>query len=564
LGINMRLWYIGNTSVRSALRIRDGLIALNDSKRDGDLRQKEGDKFFRDLLGQAGVVSLGNDNTYSVGRKWRSVLGKLGFLYPKVHKNAGIKQEEIGKPDTITPNGYRLIAADSLPAQQECYLRAMLGERFLSRDKKTFFCPLIIFLEIMTRVEKITGSSTLSFPELSIFPEIADGTDDIDKIVSDLLKFREERENSKNKKRFDKEAYEKLAPENQVKPHTFIDYGDSNKRYLKATGLVSGKGKGIIIPPEQRQMVDMILASFSVRENERDYIVTLCNGYPLPTDSKQNSLSNLGELAAVLKENGVDVEVTSNSQTSIQDINQERFKLEESLHHIREERFARQQKQSWQEIAKILHEINGDQKHFASEEDDISFGPSEEPAYLEWSVWRAFLALDNLKNKPFECRRFNVDQDLLPIGTAPGNGADLVMDYGPEKLLVEVTLTENDRQLVAESEPVRRHVAEAAEDVSSQVFGLFIAKKVNANVFDDFYHGYWYDSANTKHTTKIVPVTINQFLSIFGYMFSKQKDEPSFFIDLLADCWNAREECDDALDWQKEIDKKISQTINAD
>ena len=47
-------------------------------------------------------------------------------------------------------------------------------------------------------------------------------------------------------------------------------------------------------------------------------------------------------------------------------------------------------------------------------------------------------------------------------------------------------------------------------------------------------------------------------------MFSKQKDKPSFFIDLLADCWNAREGCDDALDWQKEIDKKISQTITAD
>jgi hypothetical protein len=561
LGINMGLWYIGNTSVRSALRIRDGLIALNDSKRDGDLRQKDGDKFFRDLLGQAGVVSLGNDKTYSVGRKWRSVLGKLGFLYPEIHKNTGIKQEEIGKADTITPNGYRLIAADSLPAQQECYLRAMLGERFLSRDKKTFFCPLIIFLEIMTRVEKITGSSALSFPELSIFPEIADGTDNIEKIVADLLAFRKERDNSKNKKHFDKLAYDKLAPGNRVKPHTFIDYGDSNKRYLKATGLVSGKGKGIVITPEQRQMVDMILASFSVKTDERDYLSTLCNGYPLPTDSKQNGLSNLGELAALLKENGVDVEVTSNSQTSIQNINQERFKLEESLHRLREERFAQQQRQSWQEIAKILHELNGDQKHISSEEDDVSFGSSEEPAYLEWSVWRAFLALDNLKNKPFECRRFNVDQDLLPIGTAPGNGSDLVMDYGQEKLLVEVTLTENDRQLVAESEPVRRHVAEATTESSSDVFGLFIAKKVNANVADDFYHGYWYDSQSEMRPAKIIPISISQFVSIFSYMFNRRKDRPGFFIDLLSECWNAREGCHGAVEWKKRIDDAIAQTI---
>ena len=45
---------------------------------------------FRRLLGDHGIVELGDDETYSVGRKWRSALNKLGFLYPEVPVSVGI------------------------------------------------------------------------------------------------------------------------------------------------------------------------------------------------------------------------------------------------------------------------------------------------------------------------------------------------------------------------------------------------------------------------------------------------------------------------------------------
>ncbi len=120
----MQLWYIGNTSVRSAFRLRDGLIALSTSSLQGNMRGQEGDRAFRDLLGQHGIVSLGSDETYSVGRKWLSALGKLGFLYPEIPSSATISQEEIGPMDTITPNGWRLIRAKTVPAMQECSYKA--------------------------------------------------------------------------------------------------------------------------------------------------------------------------------------------------------------------------------------------------------------------------------------------------------------------------------------------------------------------------------------------------------------------------------------------------------
>jgi len=117
----LRPWHLGNTTVRSPFRLRDGLVALSTSPLQGNLRGRDQEIALRNLLGEHGIVELGSDDTYSVGRKWRSALNKLGFLYPEVPPAAGIAQSEIGTIDLITPNGWRLIRADTVPAMQECF-----------------------------------------------------------------------------------------------------------------------------------------------------------------------------------------------------------------------------------------------------------------------------------------------------------------------------------------------------------------------------------------------------------------------------------------------------------
>ncbi|MEI7934821.1 MAG: hypothetical protein WCH30_07185 [Chlorobiaceae bacterium] len=109
---------MGNTTVRSPFRLRDGLVALSASSLQGNLRGQEQEIAFRRLLGEHGIVELGTDATYSVGRKWRSALNKLGFLYPEMPPAAGILQGEIGLIDMITPNGWWLIRADTVPGKR--------------------------------------------------------------------------------------------------------------------------------------------------------------------------------------------------------------------------------------------------------------------------------------------------------------------------------------------------------------------------------------------------------------------------------------------------------------
>src|SRR5687767_4718675 len=111
----MRPWHLGNTTVSSPFRLRDGLIALASSPLQGNLRGQAQEIALRNLLGEYGIVELGEDETYSVGRKWRSAVNKLAFLYPEVPFYAGIPQTDIGLVDMITPSGQRLIRAEVVP-----------------------------------------------------------------------------------------------------------------------------------------------------------------------------------------------------------------------------------------------------------------------------------------------------------------------------------------------------------------------------------------------------------------------------------------------------------------
>src|SRR5688572_7582311 len=110
-------WHFGNTSVRSAMRLRDGLLALRHAPDlQGNLHGEKQERAYRDLLGAAGIVSLGDDESYSVSRKWRAALSQLGFLVPEIPKKSlksGASQGWIGRPDTISENGLRLIGADT-------------------------------------------------------------------------------------------------------------------------------------------------------------------------------------------------------------------------------------------------------------------------------------------------------------------------------------------------------------------------------------------------------------------------------------------------------------------
>ena len=567
----MRPWHLGNTTVRSPFRLRDGLVALSTSSLQGNLRGEEQERAFRRLLGEHGIVELGDDDTYSVGRKWRSALNKLGFLYPEVPPASGIPQSEIGPIDMITPNGWRLIRADTVPAMQECFLRALAAHYIPSALERKFdfavFSPLRHTLAIMLELEKQTGESRLNFVEMAIVVQLTSSDESLADIVGQVLALRARRLASPNKRKFDRQEREAAAVLHGYAAGTFNDYADTNLRYLKATGLVQSKGRGLSLVPEKHVFVEKLIQDTGIPDSDRSYFITLCNGAKLPTDNKDSALAVLDDLLQQLEKRGIPFDATGKPTDTPADIAIIRHQIEEILSERNEEEYATRQAVEWEEIAAYMELIiTRKGKKTLSNGEDIEVPQAEAPAYFEWVLWRAFLAINSLANKPYEARRFKIDQDFLPVGTAPGNGPDLIFEFHDFVIVVEVTLTANSRQEAAEGEPVRRHVADLVSHYREQsgkpVYGLFIANRIDSNTAETFRIGVWFTQTDDKMRLDIIPVTLVQFKAFFEALFTSGRVEVGLIRELLDLCGGLRP-AHEAPAWKHEIQQTFNHRIAA-
>lgn len=567
----MRPWHLGNTTVRSPFRLRDGLVALSTSSLQGNLRGEEQERAFRRLLGEHGIVVLGDDDTYSVGRKWRSALNKMGFLYPEVPPVFGIQQSEIGPIDMITPNGWRLIRADTVPAMQECFLRALAAHYIPSALERKYhfavFSPLRHTLAIMLELEKQTGESRLNFVEMAIVVQLTSSDEPLADIVAQVLALRARRLASPNKRKFDQQEREAAAEQHGYVASTFNDYADTNLRYLKATGLVQSKGRGLSLVPEKHVFVEKLIQDTGIPDSDRSYFITLCNGAKLPTDNKDSALAVLDDLLQQIEKRGIPFDATGKPTDTPADIALIRHQIEGLLSERNEEEYAAKQAVEWEEIAAYMGLIiTRKGKKTLSNGEDIEVPQAEAPAYFEWALWRAFLAINSLANKPYEARRFKVDQDFLPVGTAPGNGPDLIFEFHDFVIVVEVTLTDNSRQEAAEGEPVRRHVADLVSHYGEQsgkpVYGLFIANRIDSNTAETFRIGVWFTRTDDKMRLDIIPVTLVQFKAFFEALFTAGRVEVGLIRELLDLCSNLRP-AHEAPAWKHEIHQIFNHQIAA-
>lgn len=559
-------WYFGNTTVRSPFRLRDGLIIISTSSLQGNLRGVEQDRAFRTLLGEAGIVRLGSDETNSVGRKWRAALSQHGFLYPEIPNRAGIIQSEVGAVDTITPNGWRLIRAETVAGMQECFLRALAAYYIpnVLDDGYSFikvFSPLRLTLAIMFELENQTGTSTLSFLEMALIVQFSNSVQPISNIVAEILDLRARRFKSDNKRKFDSKEVSNAATKYNYVESSFRDYADLNFRYLKATGLFHAKGRGISLLPEKHLFSRQLAAESSIPTNNLTLITSMCEGSALPTDNFETAKIVLDDLVGQLNRRNVDFNLATRNITDVKDINVIRYEIEDKLFSLNEHDYALQQASQWQEIAAWMDLLidNNYRTVILASGKDIKVPSCEAPAYFEWIIWRAFLAIDSLVNPPNDSRKFKIDQDFLPVGTAPGGGPDLIFEFDDFVLVVEVTLTSNSRQEAAEGEPVRRHVANSVikyKPLDKKVYGLFLANKIDSNTAETFRFGVWYQQNDNRMNLDIVPMQLLQFKVLFVAMFKNQKIDKSHIEEIINRCRDLRDHS--APEWKAKIAEVVT------
>lgn len=557
------IWLVGNTGLRSPNRIQEGFRIYAESPFVGNFRGRDNEIGFMNLLNERGIIhnEAGKDASGSHARKWRLMFAKNGLIYPPLKKVDG-SQAELGALDAITPFGRTFLAADTYPAMQECFLRAMSVEQFPLAGG-SYFSPLRWTLALMLELERRTGSSALSRIEFALWGQTTNPQDDLTAVVDQILDLRARRQYAASKKKFDRLEIARRAEHYQKKSDNFLDYCDMNMRYLRITGILQRQGRGLVIPPAKHLLAEQLARRTASEDSLAHAYRVLCTGAPLPTDDAAVAKKLLAELQSLLKERHISFDPPAPPLETAVQINVARQRLEQILAQTDEVRYAREQCHAWREISDYMGLIiEGGGKKVYDEDNAIEVPKDELPVYLEWVLWRAILAIDHLRTMPYEVRGFKMDADFMPISTAGGGKGDLYSEFDDFAILTEVTMSSSSRQEAMEGEPVRRHVSDAVlRWAPKPVYGLFIAVKIDTNTAETFRHGIWYTKEDVRQELQIVPLTLAQYQMYFNAMFSSGDAVPARVRELLRCCGENRAEMD-APAWRLHIEHTVRSHID--
>lgn len=558
MGKPIVIWMVGNNGMRNPNRIMDGFRVFSESPFVGHLR-KENEIEFTKLLNEKGIIhnEEGKDESGSHARKWRLVFSRSGLIYPKLNSSEG-QQSDLGPLDDITPFGRAFLKADTYPAIQEFFLRAMSVEQVAVNKGTSHFSPLRWILAIMVELEKRTGTSELSRIEFALWGHTTTPEDGLSNVVDKILDLRKRRSTASSKNVFDKNEIKLRGKDYKGKSGNFVDYADMNMRYLRISGVLQRKGRGLIIAPAKHLLAEALAKSTVSTRPLIDEYRLLCNGAPLPTDNENVAKSVLNDLMRQMKERRIAFDISDLPLDTPAEINIARRRLESIIAQTDEIQYAQAQCDQWKEISDYMSLlIKGGGKTVYDEDNAIEVPKDETPAYLEWTLWRASLAIDHLVNMPYEVRGFKLDSDFMPVSAAGGGKGDLYCEFEDFTILTEVTMSTSSRQEAMEGEPVRRHVSDAVLKYDKPVYGMFIAVRIDTNTAETFRHGIWYAKDDVKQRLNIVPLTLAQFQKYFVAMFEADCASPENVRLVLDECTGGRDDFD-APSWKEHIDSVIS------
>ncbi len=561
----MKTWNIGNTTVRNPQRLREALQLFRTRMGGRPFRREEQQGFLNELV-NAGLVDSdrvleGDDG----GRKFASAFKQLGF----------VTDWERGKSWDMTPVGTMLIEHPEL--EELIFLRQLMKYQIPSplesgkRVQGFRVRPFRLLLRFLRRAKEENLIGLTKFEIALYVINVLDEDNDtaFEEAIRDIKKFRADYDaitGKVNKNRFTNQKLEAVAAKVDLVPGSLLDYADSNGRYALITGLLTTHGNKLTLSDARLPVVEAILADGTSLIPGKDYLELFYNPDlpPLPTDDLlflKEEIVNLEkrfvELASLLGESAaLPVQPT---EVTISELQAYEIRLREKLQDVREIQFYRDQcsTTSLDEIKDLLEDINiGRTKAF--------FGGSDyAPAFLEWAIWRLFLAINEIVGPISRTRGFRIDEDINPVHHAKGGAADLTFTYDNFKLVCEMTLTSGSRQFAAEGEPVTRHVFKTIETSDEKpVYGLFITKKLDPNTIDAFHKARYWKNYRRFVSTPIVALEIKQVLKLIERI-KMQNVTVASFRELLDLILQLQDTYTDGPEWYEEYCKLYEQWVNS-
>jgi len=577
----VKVWNIGNTTVRNPKRIEYALKVFVDEGFSGNVKGSDREETLHSKLKERGVLDYeGNPSDWN-GRKWRAAFYQLGFISGQKYKIQDqtytinhifnlLQHPNVEYPYQLTFTGQKLINTESLPEIEEIYTRQFICHELPNALEKGFpsgkLKPFILLLQVLKKLHD-QGLKGLDKDETGFFIQPFRNHDDNlpNTIINEIKNYRAglaKCKKDQEKKKYRKKYIEELGNYSGINPQSIVrDYSDTTFRYYSLSGLISKQRNRISLRPNKIEFVKELL------KNEPDFIYSkkpiqyfhhfYNNTYPIPIDKKSFAINDIKSLMGIIPDTKNELYKEAKKVDEAYDLEQLqdiRYKLIEYDRLEKEEDFAKRQNKEDEikDIIRYLKTLNNEKVDPQPEIDD-------KPAFLEWAVWRSFLAINEIVSKVSKTRRFPIDEDFMPRNTAPGGGADIVFEFNNFILIVEVTLTTSHRQMAVESEPVRRHTAKYMEEYPDKdLYCLFVAPNVDNNVVESFRAGVWYDG-DQERFINIVPMTLSDFnKTIEAFLRSNYRNTD--YKTLLEKCLVYRNV--PAPQWKKIISSEIDSWVN--
>lgn len=546
------IWHFNNTTIRNPGRYLEALRAYDEYgyipglfKRGNVNAHKE----LYNLILDAGLIkSNDRDNDWN-GRKWRLGFYELGLISYKTPL-----KEEQGK---ITKTGKALLETSNDAELQDVYFRIIYNLEM--RKKKMSFRPVTLILKVIKLLREAGLRESINQKEFSVSiqdfrPELTSND-----YFNEIVEFRKNVElNKGNLRNFYEKSFENVYKRNGNTPSitTFSkDYPDVTFRFLKLSGLFRTEGSKLILNSQYDKLLDVLSTDDAISESEENYYSKIANLPEIPIDVNRDILESIvTENFETLKAAPLEIKKLNNEDLRYLRINQE-----DELRKRTEETFAFEQRNKVSTIASWFECLmTKKSKDEFIEGEFISFKSDERPQYLEWIVWRAFLAINNLSNKPYESRKFPLDSELKPTSHAPSRGPDLLMEFDDFNLVVEVTWTASSRQVAAEGEPVIRHVAQVAANSEKPTYCLFIAPDIDMNTVQHYrVHDTWFLEDNLEQVANVIPISLEEFINFFINIPKAQKDSIDKIHSILKDCTLNKKNLKSA-EWKEFISKNFA------
>lgn len=419
------------------------------------------------------------------------------------------------------------------------------------------------YLELIRLIKDL---ESLSKTEIALFFSQLTNFNKYDTIVQKTLKFRKEYKEYKGSRKmyvnkcFENEILEifkdeinskklKTRESSETSLKKFIktkranmkDYADAFVRYIRATELITFQKRTfrLIISPQKLEEVAYLLNTISRNpitfKSPKEFKEYIFNPFTLSLLSDNKEL-----LIAKLKTLGLtEIDETLNIE-NLKDIFDD-LKLTVKAKNIEEKKRELKDYKELPDIIEVFEQIK---------KKDIP----DPPLFLEWNVWRSFVMLNYAKRID---GNFIMDIDGMPLNTAPGNMADLEIEFDDFGIIGEVTLSSGATQFKMEGDSVPRHFGNALRKFEKDTYCIFIAPNIHDGCLAHFFN---LNRFNTKHyggKTKIIPLSLDKFIEFVNIGVSNKFSDPTKLKNWLANQWVLNQTIEDEEEWKSEIEKNI-------